>query len=659
MNKEYDLGSLSWTLTGFTPHEWRGIAAPEVKVSTRAVVPTIPAPVPGSVQQALRLAGCLPDWNMGENARNCEWVENRHWIYAAAIPDSWVRAGKRQRLVCEGLDYCGEILLNGETLYRFSNSYIPHRVDLAGRLRERENILQIVFECPPRWLGQFGYTSRMTEWKPRYNYTWDWTARLVQLGIWDRIYIEESSGGAAMGPIQVAAGYDIEALTGSLRIAVGPEALAGRVSARLSRDGKTIWESERSASNDSGFHVEGLPVDPWWPNGLGAQPLYQLELKWQDGNGDLREAWEHQIGFKHFAWRACEGAPGGALDWIAVANGRPFFLQGINWTPILPNFADVTEAQYRHLLQCYRDMGVNMLRVWGGGFLEKECFYRLCDELGLLVWQEFPLSSSGVDNYPPDDAKAMEELEEIAASYIVRRRNHVCHFLWCGGNELFKDKEGTAPVGMEHPLMQRFAALAARLDPGKRFIPSTPNGPSFGADEKNFGRGMHWSVNGPWKAEGLLEEGWASYWSKDDALARTETGSPGPASAELIRRYRGDLPELPVSTANPLWRRAPWWIDSAQFAAEMGHEPETLEEYVAWGQARQARALEIAASACKKRFPRCGGFVVWMGHDSFPCPANTSVIDFDGNLKPAARALAGVFLSPLIDTWNEHRNPAP
>jgi beta-mannosidase len=113
----------------------------------------------------------------------------------------------------------------------------------------------------------------------------------------------------------------------------------------------------------------------------------------------------------------------------------------------------------------------------------------------------------------------------------------------------------------------------------------------------------------------------------------------------MIRAFKGHLPEVPGTHDNPLWRRSSWWIDWPRFVQEHGREPTDLEEFVAWSQERQAEALKIAAAACKERFPRCGGFIVWMGHDSFPCTANTSVVDFLGDPKPAARALAAEFRS--------------
>jgi beta-mannosidase len=220
--------------------------------------------------------------------------------------------------------------------------------------------------------------------------------------------------------------------------------------------------------------------------------------------------------------------------------------------------------------------------------------------------------------------------------------------MWCGGNELQDDRDGahgpdTGPLGLEHPLLEAFDNLVRDLDPSHRFVPTSASGPRFFARPEDFGKGLHWDIHGPWSLAGIGDIPWEDYWANDDALFRSETGCPGPSSAELIRRFADDIAPYPGTHENALWRRTSWWIEWPAYVDEIGHEPETLEAYVAWGQERQARALRIAARACKSRFPQCGGFIVWMGHDSFPCTANTSVIDFEGNPKPAAFALADVF----------------
>lgn len=652
MKRVFDLGELEWRLTGYVPDEWRMDQSGESGAKSIPEIPAVPAHIPGSVQKALLDAGLLPDWNKGLNARLCEWVENRHWIYEVTIPDEWFRKGSSFRLRCLGLDFCGCIRLNGEELLRFHNTYIPHVVDISPHLAGTNNRLQIIFECPPRWLGQFTFTSQIRDKKTRFNYFWDWTCRLVQVGIWDKIFIEATDG-AEIESLKTVSEVNPDKKTGRLQITgVVHGSAACNIRMELT-DGTTVVRNQEIALSE--FSKQGLVWDDlcvrlWWPNGLGEQPLYSLTVRMFDVDGREIDRWEQRIGFMHIDWKKCAGAAEESDPWICVANGCPFFLQGVNWTPIRPNFADVTESDYRKRLELYRDLGFNLMRVWGGGFLEKECFYRICDELGILVWQEFPLSSSGGgDSYPPDDEESITELSEIARSYISRRQHHVCLIIWCGGNELRAGKSGNTPVNLTHPLIKQLHDIVCETDPTRRFLTSTPSGPRFSADKAEFGKGVHWAVNGPWKPEGRLEHNWLPYWQGDDALIRTETGAPGPSPADLIRTYKGNCEETPGTSENPLWRRTPWWIEWPQFVEEHGREPKNLEEYVAWGQKRQARALRIAAQACKARFPRCGGFIIWMGHDSFPCTANTAILDFHGAPKPAAAALAEIFKTPVDD----------
>lgn len=166
----------------------------ETGVSIVSEIAHVPAKVPGSVQAALLAAGLLPDWNIGMNTRACEWIEQRHWMYETILPDNYLKKGFSHRLSCLGLDGSGWVLVNGTKVGKFANSFIPHYFELNKALKEKGNRIQIIFDCPPSWMGQFGYTSQMTQRKPRFNYTWDWIPRLVQIGIWDGISLESSDG---------------------------------------------------------------------------------------------------------------------------------------------------------------------------------------------------------------------------------------------------------------------------------------------------------------------------------------------------------------------------------------------------------------------------------------------------------------------------------
>jgi beta-mannosidase len=648
MKTVFDCSRLRWSLAGFMPYTWKLGRSMELGHSLKSEIGPIAACVPGSVQGALLRAGKVRDWTNWLNARDLEWVENRHWVFQAALPErNLSRAGKTPvRLCCSGLDGSGWVLVNGREVGTFNNSFVKYAFTLTPALKQGKNYLQIVFDCPPRWLGQIGYTSRMRDLKPRFNYGWDWVIRMVQIGIWDTMALETADGPELDG-LRISTDYEIARKTGILSVS---GLVRGNVPAHtvlrvsILDKNKTVKKARFSAAMlKNSIILKKLPIEPWWPNGLGAQKLYRLRLELIDKNGRVLDTLDRSIGFRNVSWQACSNAPPKADPWICVVNGKPLFLQGINWTPIRPNFADVGVSDYRKRCDYYQAMGCNLMRVWGGAYPEKECFYDLCDAKGFLVWQEFPLSSSGIDNIPPDDPRFINTFKGIVRSYITRLSHHASLMLWCGGNELTW-KNGV-PLDASHPLAAAVGNVLRKEDPTRRFLVTSSSGPQFYAQERNYGKGLHWDVHGPWNTEKPFLKHWENYWKKDDALFRSETGCPGASPVTIIRKYSGGLPLLPGSIDNPLWRRTSWWIDWPIFIKEKKRKPASLKEFVAWSQKRQAQALAYAVRTCKRRFPKMGGILLWMGHDSFPCTSNTSVLDFFGNPKPAARAIARIFKS--------------
>jgi beta-mannosidase len=235
----------------------------------------------------------------------------------------------------------------------------------------------------------------------------------------------------------------------------------------------------------------------------------------------------------------------------------------------------------------------------------------------------------------------------VARSYIRRRRHHASLLLWCGGNELQTTpagKPGTGlPLTMAHPMLKRLSEVCADEDPGTRFLPCSSSGPAFVANADDFGQGRHWDVHGPWRIES------EAYWNKDDALFRSETGAPGASPMDILDEYYPDCDLLPIRPDNPYWRRFSWWVDEDAYAEEHGSKPKDISHYVTWSQEHQAKALARALTACLKRFPAIGGMIIWMGHDSFPCLANTSILDFHGRMKPAAREIQAILKNALRD----------
>jgi beta-mannosidase len=653
----HDASGLEWKLWGYRPNVWRMNFNFESLSGSWAEIQGVDAVVPGSVRNALKNAGVIPDWNVGLDYTASEWIENRHWLFTAKLPDEWMGVNRDHVVLrCHGLDYKGLVMVNGREAGGFDNAFAPYDFPIGRYLKEKDNTLAFVFECPPENLAQIGWTSRITDWKPRFNFGWDWVPRIVQTGIWDRVELVAGADNQSfIAETNVTTGALPDSDRGSLYIKLTFDSgkIEGKVRCTLYDDaGKTVREGTFEAIELSGgVKWDNLKIKRWYPNGNGNQPLYRLEIKLTNDAGAVVQQTERRVGFRHIEWRQCEGAPAHSDPWICVVNNSPLFLQGVNWTPISPLFADLKEADYRKLLSTYKDLGLNTIRVWGGGFPEKNWLYEICDELGILVWQDLPLSSSGLDNYPPEGAAERLAMDRIVEHYVTRLRHHASLLLWCAGNELY-EKGDVAPITAAHPLIGSMKNRISLLDPARRFVPGTPSGPSIYADRNNFGSGNNWDVHGPWnlpfKDDSQNMDDVREFWENDDALFHSEVGVPGAMSAGMIRKYAGSFDPLPADYSNPLWRTVNWWIDWSRYlSAHDGQAPGTLEEYVGWSQQRQAEGLSIALENCKKRFPRCGGFIIWMGHDCFPCPINTSILDFEGNPKPAASAVSKIWKNTL------------
>jgi beta-mannosidase len=586
---------------------------------------------------------------VGFNARDCEWVEHRHWMYRTHLPDAWLDGQSTFRLECLGLDYAGWVYVNGREAATFLGTHVPHIFDITPHLKATDNVLEIVFDLSPRWLGQFGYTSQMKDWKPRFNYTWDWVPRLVQIGIWDAISLAAVEG-SEFRDLRCVADADPQTSLSSLEIRgtiAGDEAAVIEVS--LENGGALIrWGDFTATDLAQGIRWDALPVKLWWPNLEGEQPLYTVTCRLLDAQGREQDRLVRRVGFRHVAWVPCEGAPAEADPWVCVVNGRPVFLQGVNFAPLCANYADLTREDYAQRLKLYQELGCNMFRINACQFLERQWFYDLCDELGLMVWQDLPLTSSGLENWPPEDEASIAAMVDLARAFIARRQHHASLVLWAGGNELMGDLEGRKigmgkPCDAGHPMLKRLQEVVQALDPGRRYIPTSPSGPRASADPADFGKGLHWDVHGGAALLTNVEEA-ERYWASDDALFRSEIYCSGASPVTLIEKYAGGLPLFPPTAENPYWTRlTTWWLDWPKLVAIHGREPRDLAEYVAWSQARQAQMLGLEVAACKARFPRCGGVLLWSGHDTFPLTINTSLIDFDGHLKPVALELARIW----------------
>ncbi|MCZ7545174.1 MAG: hypothetical protein M5R40_17345 [Anaerolineae bacterium] len=220
-----------------------------------------------------------------------------------------------------------------------------------------------------------------------------------------------------------------------------------------------------------------------------------------------------------------EGAEPDARPYTFAVNGRKVYAKGWNWVPMDVMYGVPRPAKLDRLLNLARQAHVNLLRVWGGGLIESEAFYNRCDELGIMVWQEFIQSSSGVDNIPPDAPDMIAMMVADAERIIPRRRNHPALVLWCGGNELTLDSE--QPCDDDQPMLAALKSVVARLDSDRLWLPTSPSGRLFSNSLENIRRdphGLH-DVHGPWEYQGV--EGQYTLYNQGTALLHSEFGVEG------------------------------------------------------------------------------------------------------------------------------------
>jgi beta-mannosidase len=419
----------------------------------------------------------------------------------------------------------------------------------------------------------------------------------------------------------------------------------GRVHLELRREGNLIAEANASSSDGRATLVVKNP-ELWWPNTLGAQPLYELHATLTADSG-AQDIWQRRIGLRQL--RLVRELDSVGESFYFEINGRTMFAKGANWVPARILLPQITREDYRKLLQDTADANMNMLRVWGGGIYENDDFYDLCDELGILVWQDF-IFACGV--YPSWDPAFLASVEAEARDNIRRIRHHPSLALWCGNNELEGNDTfvGAKDYPWEDyaPLFDRLLPkLCSELDPDTAYWPSSPHSPL--GDRKDSGSDLsgdthHWSVffgrqsfesQRTWRTRFMSEFGFQSY-----PELRTIESFTAPEDRALMSRILDYHQRSEVGNQTIMSYLLDWFQPPLDFAALL-----TLS------QVTQSLCVRYATEHLRRLQPLCGGVLYWQINDIWPC-ASWSSIDSFGRWK-ALHYDAKRFFAPILVSIEE------
>ena len=414
-----------------------------------------PATVPGVVHTDLLQNKIIEDPFFRLNERGLQWIDKEDWVYETCFTlAADMMRKENMELVFEGLDTYADVYLNDECILKADNMFRCWSIPVRQYIREENNILKVYFHSPvkidvPKWDalpyqypasndqsengGLFNKKISIFARKAGYHYGWDWGPRLVTSGIWRPVYIrawsdlrindvfiEQKEVGAGRAVIAGHVELDADKDMNGVLVTITDE-VTGRVLGEWQAD---LKRGTNRVTVDFVLHKPKL----WWSNGLGEPFLYRFRTDIIAG-GELLDSKTERVGIRSL--KVVHQPDKDGHTFYIELNGHPVFAKGANYIPSDNFLPRVTPENYKRTILDAAGVNMNMLRVWGGGIYENDVFYDLCDEHGIMIWQDFMFACS---MYPAEGA-LLDNIHQEAVDNVKRLRNHACIALWCGNNE--------------------------------------------------------------------------------------------------------------------------------------------------------------------------------------------------------------------------------
>ncbi|TPX07951.1 uncharacterized protein E0L32_010406 [Thyridium curvatum] len=628
------------------------------------------ARVPSVVHLDLLDNGKIPDPFLELNELETDWVAEKSWTYRVDFSTPKAPRGCKSVLVFEGLDTYASVYLNNQLILTSENMFLSHTVDVTTVLKhDGTNHLSIDFDSallrgrkiqsqhPEHdFIAHNGESSRLAVRKAQYHYGWDWGPILMCCGPWKPVRLETYM--AKIDDLWSDIKVDSGLASASGKVFARVDGPADHVQFKVAFDGQILVEAT-AAVGEGGvasvdFHLDNPKL--WYPHSYGAQPLYDVSARPLDGttNTAFDEAVTKRVGFRKVELVRDQDKHG--RSFYFRVNGVDVFCGGSCWIPADSFLTRISAARYRGWLQMTVDAGHIMTRVWGGGIYEDDAFYDICDELGILVWQDFMFACASYPTFP----SILESIRAEARCNVQRLRHHASIIIYAGNNEDYQvqelhklkvdydDKDPESWLKSEFPARYIFEHLLpgvmAEEAPNVLYWPSSPfSGEGKLSSDPTTGDVHEWDVwHGKQEKYQLYETIGGRFVSEFgvESLPNIETVkyfAPNPADQhshsrvlDFHNKFDGQERRL------------------AGYFSENFRPVGDLESYIHTTQIAQADAMSYAYSGWRKQWGqdrRCGGALVWQLNDCWPC-ASWAVVDYFLRKKPAYYAI-GRALAPV------------
>ncbi len=637
------------------------------------------AKVPGNIHLDLLDNKIIPDPYYRLNETEQQWIGETDWEYKTSfeINPGYLK-NEHIDIVFEGLDTYADIYINDSPVLNTDNMYCGWRVNIKPFLKKGANELRIYFHSvikktlPLFQNNGFEYGANNSQpepklsvytRKPGYHYGWDWGPRLLTCGIWRPVCLEAWNA-VRLDNIRFVQRTLSDELAELQLEAEIISAADETIELRLAVNRDTYKVTGRMADLKEGLNTVRIDfsiADPekWWCRGLGNQHLYELSLE-MFHEGNLTDIWNEKVGLRNIEL-VHEDDDHGKCFYFRI-NGRQVFIKGSNCLPVDYFIPRVQEKDYIRLLKDAAATNMNMLRLWGGAIYEEDIFYKLCDEMGILVWQDFMFACA---MYPADDV--MQKRIRCEAEYNIKRlRNHPSLALWCGNNEI---DEGWHHWGWQElynyssetcekirnyylTIFHNILPQAVRkFDPGRAYRPSSPK---YGfTDTKSRSDGdMHywgvWFLNHPKERfKDYLPRFMSEYGLQSMPELKTFEAFTLPEDRNLkshvMLAHQRQYPNLKKGQTLGGYDIMLKYIED-EFCV-----PDDFELLAYTSQLLQAEYLRYAIEAHRRNMPYCMGTMYWQLNDLWPV-TSWSTIDYYGRWKAANYMVKKAYAPVLVST---------
>jgi beta-mannosidase len=643
-------GGAAWTV--------RAVDGPVPDRHSALLAAPVAATVPGEVHTDLLAAGVIPDPFDGDNEGKLFWIGKTSWSYRTVF-DWEADEHAVQELVADGLDTAARITLNGTELGQTWNQHRSYRFAVTGLLVAERNELVIEFASP------VGTANRLREesglWphtnlhpynairKMASNYGWDWGIDVATAGIWRPLRIESWSG-VRIDSVRPLAGLDRDNGVLDTRLALAwADGAADDATVTVEVGGTTTEMTVSAGTTEVGVTSTIDAVDRWWPRGYGDQPLYDVQVSLRAGANE--DAWQGRVGFRTITMDVAPDEQGGPF--ILSVNGKPVYVRGANWIPDDALITRLNRSTYETSIKDAIDANMNLLRVWGGGIYESDDFYDVCDELGVLVWQDFLFACAAYSEEEP----LWSEVKAEARQAVTRLSRHASLALWNGNNE---NIWGYVEWGWRAPLAGRtwgegyyfdlLPSIVAELDPRTPYSAGSPF---------SYDRYIHPNDerNGTMHVWDVWNQVDYSTYRKYKPRFVSEFGFQGPPAWSTLTSVVHDEPLDPYGEQMLVHQKA--YEGNLKLERGLGdHLPkwDGIDDWHWTTQLNQARAVAYGIEHFRSLFPLNTGAIVWQLNDNWPV-VSWAAVDGHGIRKPLWFALRRVYADRLLTVQPREDGP--